>query len=293
MTAKPASSRKGKTAGGKKRGAGAPDTGRRSAVVIFTDDPAVAEAHYAKEIEGWSEMPMDVRQDIIAKTVTLHAMRKPPALGEVTREGDVISISPAHGEPPTKLALDLSDAFGTFSLDLAQARLNELIRWYMHGDARGSSSDVNAGLAFVHGCQPKTPVEATLATQMVMTNHAALRALSMAERNLHYPEHAQTLGNLAAKLLNTFTRQAEALAKLQRRGEQVIRHVHIDNRFGGQAVVTEQVVTGGVNGKGLDQPYGPGATMPGPDALGYGVPIASHEGQEALSSARRSFSGRS
>src|SRR3546814_18977050 len=60
------------------------------------------------------------------------------------------------------------------------------------------------------------------------------------------------LGNLSVKLMRTFTAQIEALTKLRRGGEQVVRHIHVDNS-GGQAVITETVQTGGSrNGKVAD-----------------------------------------
>lgn len=55
---------------------------------------------------------------------------------------------------------------------------------------------------------------------------------------------AQTFGNLAAKLLRTSQGQMETLARMRRGGEQVVKHIHVDNR-GGQAVIAENVATGG------------------------------------------------
>jgi hypothetical protein len=128
---------------------------------------------------------------------------------------------------------------------------------------------------------------------MAMTNSAALRALSIADRNLLHPEHAQSLGNLAVKLLRTFTAQAEALAKLQRGGEQIVKHIHLDNR-GGQTIVTDSVVTGGSHEKDGTQSHEQGACGPallGSDASGYGVPITGNEREEAVSYTRRAQSG--
>ena len=155
------------------------------------------------------------------------------------------------------MVLELTEAFGVNSLDFVNARLAELAKWFLAGEARGKGFEFQAGLAFVHGCQPKTPVEAMLATQMVMTNSAALRALSRADR-ADTVEAKQVMGNLAVKLLRTFTAQAEALAKIQRGGEQVVKHIHLDNR-GGQAIVTDTVMAGGVNGNSGRQPYEQGA----------------------------------
>src|SRR3546814_6508641 len=84
--------------------------------------------------------------------------------------------------------------------------------------------------------------------------------------------------------MRTFTAQIEALTKLRRGGEQVVRHIHVDNR-GGQAVITETVQTGGSrNGKVADQSHATGfEDASGPALLGqdetwHGVPIAGGEG---------------
>src|SRR3546814_9794291 len=69
--------------------------------------------------------------------------------------------------------------------------------------------------------------------------------------------------------MRTFTAQIEALTKLRRGGEQVVRHIHVDNR-GGQAVITETVQTGGSrNGKVADQSHATGfEDASGPALLG-------------------------
>jgi hypothetical protein len=88
----------------------------------------------------------------------------------------------------------------------------------------------------------------------------------------------------------------ETLARMRRGGEQVVRHVHVDNR-GGQAVIAENVHTGGKgNGKIDDQSHATGAAGVGPallgaDPFGNGVPIPSREGPEAVPYARGHESG--
>lgn len=83
---------------------------------------------------------------------------------------------------------------------------------------------------------------------------------------------------------------------MRRGGEQVVRHVHVDNR-GGQAVIAENVHTGGQkNGKIDDQSHATGATCIGPallglDPFGGGVPIPSSERPEAMPYARGHESG--
>ena len=83
---------------------------------------------------------------------------------------------------------------------------------------------------------------------------------------------------------------------MRRGGEQVMRHVHVDNR-GGQAVIAENVHTGGKgNRKNDDQSHATGAdglapALLGADPFGNGVPIPSREGQTAMQDARRDESG--
>ena len=62
----------------------------------------------------------------------------------------------------------------------------------------------------------------------------------------------EATGNMAVKLLRTFALQAEALAKLQRKGEQIVKVVHVHP--GGQAIVGN-VSTGAT---GLDGNIGSG-----------------------------------
>ena len=109
--------------------------------------------------------------------------------------------------------------------------------------------------------------------------HNCHSEFSDAERDLPYAPETQNP-------------QMETLARMRRGGEQVVRHIHVDNR-GGQAVIAENVNTGGTkNGKTDNQSdttgaAGIGPAMLGTDPFGCGVPIPSGEGQEAMQNARR------
>jgi hypothetical protein len=59
--------------------------------------------------------------------------------------------------------------------------------------------------------------------------------LGRAKRAQPIPQ-LDTSGNLAVKLLRTYTAQVEALAKLRRGGEQTVRVEHVHVHAGGQAV---------------------------------------------------------
>ncbi len=127
--------------------------------------------------------------------------------------------------------------------------------------------------------------------RLYVTHDAAIRALTQFGKAEWVPT-AQMYGNRSAKLLRASQGQIETLARMRRGGEQVVRHIHVDNR-GGQAVIAENVQTGGqANGKIDDQSHETGAAGIGPallgaDTLGNGVPIPSREGPEAVQNARR------
>ena len=111
----------------------------------------------------------------------------------------------------------------------------------------------------------------------------------------HYPDAADRYMRLALKAQSCCRATLEALAKLHQPREQTVRHVHVSE--GGQAVIADQFHhhTGGKeNARSADQPHAPrtgpagkSPALPGPDALGYGVPIASGEREAPMQDARR------
>lgn len=167
------------------------------------------------------------------------------------------------------------------------------------GKAGVSSSDVNASLAFMAAVAPTDEVEAALGVQMYAVHQLAIEMASLCR---HTQDRVALIeyGNMATKMMRTFTMQVEALAKSRRGGEQVVRHVHVYE--GGQAIVADQFNHYGAGGygKGFGQPYAPfaghapagGPPMLGEDPAGNGVPITSDQGQEAVQDARRQKSWR-
>jgi hypothetical protein len=75
-----------------------------------------------------------------------------------------------------------------------------------------------------------------LASQMAVTHSLAMEMLGRARRVDQIPQ-VDCAGNLAVKLLRTYVAQTEALAKLRRGGEQVVRVEHVHVHSGGQAIV--------------------------------------------------------
>jgi hypothetical protein len=131
----------------------------------------------------------------------------------------------------------LLDAFGTRShafVDELLAALGLSVR--SRGAECVTEKELNAALAALDGIRPRDESEAMLAVQMVATNRAALDMLARA-RHAEYLPTMHECGNLAVKLLRTYTAEIEALAKLRRDGEQTVRVEHVHVHDGAQAIV--------------------------------------------------------
>jgi hypothetical protein len=95
----------------------------------------------------------------------------------------------------------------------------------------------NTALAVLSGIRPRDEVEGMLAVQMIGSHNLAMTMLRRAGETDRV-DFMATYGNLAAKLLRTFTLQVEALAR--KRGQirqQTVRVEHVTVEAGGQAVV--------------------------------------------------------
>ncbi len=109
-----------------------------------------------------------------------------------------------------------------------------------------------------------------LAVQMATTHELAMQVLRRAARVDQFSQF-DSAANMAVKLMRTYTMQVEALAKLQRGGEQVVKVVHVHS--GAQAVVGNVVTAAsgasGGRGGGADenrsQPHAKGE-LPAPSA---------------------------
>ena len=119
-----------------------------------------------------------------------------------------------------------------------------------------------------------------LVAQAMTLDAVFTEMLRRASMNIaEYPDATDRYMRLAFKAQAQSRATIEALGKLARGGEQVVRHIHVDNR-GGQAVIAENVHTGGRNAIGDEQPFEPGASttvcseMLGPDPLGHGMPMS-------------------
>ena len=136
------------------------------------------------------------------------------------------------------------NAFGTKSQPFIDTVMTSMFKYWLSIDAP-LERNYNAALAVLHDVQPQNETEAMLALQMVAANDASIRCLSQMG-SASFIDQMNTFGNLANKFMRTFAVQAEAMAKLRRGGEQVVKHVHVNE--GGQAVIAGTVNSGGARG---------------------------------------------
>ena len=267
----------------------------RTVTIPFPDTDSEDEANriLARDVPGWGDLDKDGRAER-PRLIRDHRKRGAPAKVKMTRKPDgAWSIEPS-GKSEMLALLKLHETFSANSIDPVNARANELLK-YLGSVGADNEGRYKAALSFIESMAPRDQAEALLLVQMYVTHDAAIRALSQLG-SAEWVPHMQTFGNLATKLLRTSQGQMETLARMRRGGEQVVRHVHVDNR-GGQAVIAENVHTGGKgNGKIDDQSHATGAAGIGPallgaDPFGNGVPIPSRERAEAVPYARRHESG--
>ncbi|CAM4141346.1 DUF3102 domain-containing protein [Novosphingobium lubricantis] len=267
----------------------------RTVTIPFPDTDSEDEATriLARDVPGWEKLDKDERAELL-RLIRDHRKRGAPAKVKMTRKADGgWSIEPT-GKSEMLALLKLHETFSANSIDPVNARANELLK-YLGSVGADNEARYNAALSFIESMKPQDQAEALLLVQMYCTHDAAIRALSQLGSAEWIPT-AQTFGNLAAKLLRTSQGQMETLSRMRRGGEQVVKHIHVDNR-GGQAVIAENVNQGGGTAKNEDQSHGAGSSGIGPallghDAQGHGVPIPSRERAEAVPYARRDESRR-
>jgi hypothetical protein len=125
---------------------------------------------------------------------------------------------------------------------------------------------VNAMLAVIAGVRPRNETDGVLAAQMAATHQLAMTLLERTRQAQHIPV-LESHGNMAVKLMRTFTAQTEALAKLRRGGNQMVRVEHVHVHAGGQAIVGNIAHTGGRGraNKVMINPMQPERIMTKPD----------------------------
>lgn len=211
----------------------------------------------------------------------------------VVERGKVnITITNADRQDEVLHSNAMMEALGTRSLPFLNDTMDNIIR-VMSPSRNITEQQYNAALAILASVEPQNELEATLASQMVAANDCAMRSMR-AMGGTDVADHHKMYGDLANKFMRTFTAQVEALARLRRGGEQIVKHVYVQE--GGQAVIAGTVNAGGRDNLGnVEQPFGAApapqcAALPGPDAAWDGVPIPRHA-ERKMSHSRREESG--
>lgn len=153
-----------------------------------------------------------------------------PSFSSVGVEDDKLVVS-ATDKQVAALPKALGSDSQAFQNALLLQTLNGLSLYKEGADMAGG---LNAALAIMGAVAPTNEMEALLAAQMVVTNHFAMLSWSRASGQTDMAV-VQANAAMANKASRTFVMQMEALAKLRRGGEQVVRHVHVND--GGQAVI--------------------------------------------------------
>jgi hypothetical protein len=135
-------------------------------------------------------------------------------------------------------ALRLLSAFGTAEPGFASLMLSGIINAACEGGPANlpRSGPVNDALAAAAGIGARDEIEGMLATQMVATHVASVKALRQLKGSETIVQQSSN-GNLAVKLLRTFTMQLEALQRYRGKGQQKVTVEHVHVNAGGQAVV--------------------------------------------------------
>lgn len=251
-------------------------------------------AALSKSVPKWDELTAEQQVELAEMVVAQRNIRQPVkvTLSRKPEGGMSIGIAgkcEAHG------LLKLQKTFAAVTMDPVNARAIELLN-YLGSVGADKTDRYNAALSFIESMDPQNQVEVLLLVQMYATHDAAIRALSQLGKAEMVPQ-AQLFGNLAAKLLRTSQGQMETLARMRRGGEQVVRHIHVDNR-GGHAVIAENVHTGGQENGKIDyqshaaEAPGIGPALLGTDTGGNGMPVPGCRRETAMSDARRDQPGR-
>jgi hypothetical protein len=224
----------------------------------------------ATKVKARSECPPSTAETAAILEAAEHVRTRKPRLVAVCEQssaGRIETLGAKHSDRDGWLAR-LQNVFGTHGTEFAVAQLNKLISISKNSDGKIDHVTLNGLLAMIEGADPQNEVQAALAVQMALTHAVAQHVLLRASRVDQIPQF-DSASNSAVKLLRTFVIQVEALAKLQRGGEQVVKVVHVHP--GAQAIVGNVVQQnaregGGVTVENANQPHAK-AKLPAPGAM--------------------------
>ncbi len=259
-------------------------TGRNG--VVAERKTATAKKQVAKPKVELSEKWKVRREAMRARNMARHD--RPKSAIEV--KNGKASVGPATNQDSKLYAVEMLEALGTRSISFLNQTLSNITH-VMSPTLNASEQQHNAAIAIMASVEPENELEATLASQMVAANECAMRCMrGMVGTDM--PEHHKMYGDLANKFMRTFTAQMEALSRMRRGGEQVVKHVYVGE--GGQAVFAKEIHNGrGVNNETSEQAYGTNepaerASLSGPDPTRDGMPVPGNAERE-VSIARRAI----
>jgi len=129
----------------------------------------------------------------------------------------------------------LMSAFGTVEPAFAYLMLGNLVYTACNRESP-AAEDINSALAAVAGVGARDEIEGMLSAQMVATHVAAMSALYLLSESEGIRQRDSN-GNLAVKLLRTYTAQMDALQRYRAKGQQKVTVEHINAHSEGRAVV--------------------------------------------------------
>jgi hypothetical protein len=245
--------------------------------------------------------PTEAEQaEVCAYAKRVKARRQAPRFAVDRQQGSQLQMMPASVHADAAAAR-LMNALGVADLDLAECLMTQIINTTHLRSSKEpiSAENLNAALAAVTGIAPRDEAEAMLAVQMVGVHWVAMDLLRKANDRARLND----AGNMAVKLLRTYTTQLEALKRYRLAGEQrvVVQHQHV-NVTADQAAVQVNGVAPDPGGRGAaskpeDQPHAtqatrsvalePGTPLQCPNPTRDTVPAAGCERAKALPDARR------
>ena len=172
--------------------------------------------------------PTEAEQaEILVLAKRKKARRQAPRFAVHRQENNQVQVMPT-GVHADVASARVMNAFGTTNADLATCLIRQILdATHLQSSGTPINADtLNAALAAVTGIGPQDDAEAMLATQMVAVHWVAMALLRKAnDRAL-----LNDAGNLAVKLLRTYTTQLEALKRYRSAGEQrvVVQHQHVN-----------------------------------------------------------------
>jgi hypothetical protein len=185
-------------------------------------------------------MAKRAHRTIPAESVQTEQAVPAPTTNETT------ALAESEGSKPSLLKPVGGSEIAEFNVTLLESIMSTL--WLGQSDEAKKNAQLKAVLATMKAIAPADEVEAMFAAQMVATHHAALEAYRRAMMPTQPAEGRAMNLSQANKLVRSFAVLSESLAKYRGKGgEQTVkvehRHVHVN--AGGQAVIAEQINTGG------------------------------------------------